>query len=260
MSISVRTRFEVFKRDRFTCAYCGRTPPEVLLHVDHVVPRAAGGSDDIANLVTSCDTCNLGKGPRMLEEGTAPVVGKATLGQLEERIEQAKAYMALLTESGVLADRQLQMVVDAWAKSFGAVDEGDRWIIRGHGDVWPQDASVRRFLRSLTLEDILAAVDIAASKMRGDASGGHAVRYFYGICNRAIQEGVRVGARRSDQQPRYTLDSPEVANREADAWNEGYESAMRFVRSWLAPHRPFGIPDLDGVLDRYLPPPDDSTP
>lgn len=27
MGISVRTRFEVFKRDRFTCHYCGRTIP-----------------------------------------------------------------------------------------------------------------------------------------------------------------------------------------------------------------------------------------
>jgi 5-methylcytosine-specific restriction endonuclease McrA len=34
----------------------------VVLEVDHVVPRAEGGSDDTMNLVTSCFDCNRGKG------------------------------------------------------------------------------------------------------------------------------------------------------------------------------------------------------
>lgn len=82
VSISVRMRFEVFKRDRFTCSYCGRTPPEVLLEADHIIPKAAGGSDDLANLTTACATCNRGKAARLLEEGTAPVVGRATVEEL----------------------------------------------------------------------------------------------------------------------------------------------------------------------------------
>ena len=27
MALSAKARFEIFKRDRFTCSYCGRTPP-----------------------------------------------------------------------------------------------------------------------------------------------------------------------------------------------------------------------------------------
>lgn len=41
-AISTRTRFEVFKRDGFKCLYCGRTPPSVLLHVDHIIPVCSG--------------------------------------------------------------------------------------------------------------------------------------------------------------------------------------------------------------------------
>ena len=50
MSVSKKTRFDVFKRDRFTCVYCGRKPPEVVLNCDHVIPQ-------IENLATSCGIC-----------------------------------------------------------------------------------------------------------------------------------------------------------------------------------------------------------
>lgn len=62
MSLSARTRFEVLKRDGFACQYCGGRAPDVVLHIDHIVARANGGEDDVGNLITSCATCNLGKG------------------------------------------------------------------------------------------------------------------------------------------------------------------------------------------------------
>lgn len=61
MALSVRTRFEVFKRDDFACKYCGRRSPEAILEVDHIVPIRDGGSDDPMNLTTSCWDCNSGK-------------------------------------------------------------------------------------------------------------------------------------------------------------------------------------------------------
>ena len=57
-------RFEIFKRDNFTCVYCGKKPPEVILEVDHIIPRKEGGDDDPSNLATSCFSCNRGKGAR----------------------------------------------------------------------------------------------------------------------------------------------------------------------------------------------------
>lgn len=59
--LGARVRFQVLHRDRFTCQYCGARAPHVRLEVDHVVPRVRGGSDDPANLVTACFTCNQGK-------------------------------------------------------------------------------------------------------------------------------------------------------------------------------------------------------
>lgn len=197
MSVGVRVRFEVFKRDRFTCSYCGRTPPTVLLEADHIVPRAAGGSDEMSNLTTSCQDCNRGKAAGLLEEGTAPVVSRATVEELAERVEQAKAYMELLGGLESVVDNQVGMVTDTWAKRFGAVVEertdGTYWRFRDRYGEWPDVRSVRRILHSLTLADLVAAIDITASKFSGSASNS-AVRYFFGICHRAIREGRPVGS------------------------------------------------------------------
>ena len=67
-ALSKKLRFEVFKRDAFTCQYCGKSAPDVILHVDHIKPVADGGENDIMNLVTSCLDCNLGKGARKLDD------------------------------------------------------------------------------------------------------------------------------------------------------------------------------------------------
>lgn len=52
-------RFQVFKRDRFTCQYCGKSGVE--LEVDHIHPLASGGTNDLDNLITACKDCNRGK-------------------------------------------------------------------------------------------------------------------------------------------------------------------------------------------------------
>lgn len=59
--ISAKLRYEVLRRDRYACRFCGRTAPEAVLHIDHVVPRAQGGRDVASNLQVLCDECNLGK-------------------------------------------------------------------------------------------------------------------------------------------------------------------------------------------------------
>jgi len=60
--VSLKTRFQIFQRDNFKCVYCGATPPDTLLHLDHRVAVANGGTNDWENLVTACAECNLGKG------------------------------------------------------------------------------------------------------------------------------------------------------------------------------------------------------
>ena len=54
-------RFKVLVRDNFKCVYCGKTKEEERIDVDHVIPVASGGTNDIGNLVAACTTCNIGK-------------------------------------------------------------------------------------------------------------------------------------------------------------------------------------------------------
>jgi hypothetical protein len=56
-----RLRFQILRRDAFRCTYCGAHGPNVRLEVDHVHPRALGGTNDPGNLVTACFDCNRGK-------------------------------------------------------------------------------------------------------------------------------------------------------------------------------------------------------
>lgn len=60
------TKREIFRRDQFTCQYCGNHPTR--LTVDHIIPRHLGGTHTWENLVTSCPACNHTKGGRTLEQ------------------------------------------------------------------------------------------------------------------------------------------------------------------------------------------------
>lgn len=54
-------RREVLRRDSHTCQYCGSTKK---LTLDHVIPRAKGGTHTWENVVIACETCNHRKGNR----------------------------------------------------------------------------------------------------------------------------------------------------------------------------------------------------
>jgi hypothetical protein len=86
--ISKKLRFEIFKRDSFTCQYCGKKAPDVILQCDHIKPVAGGGASDILNLLTSCIDCNSGKGARSLTEHMALTKQMDQLAELQTRREQ----------------------------------------------------------------------------------------------------------------------------------------------------------------------------
>ena len=92
-AISKKLRFEVFKRDSFTCQYCGAQSPDVVLHVDHINPVAGGGDNDILNLITSCEPCNLGKGARELGDQSTLEKQRKQLNELNERREQLEMML-----------------------------------------------------------------------------------------------------------------------------------------------------------------------
>ena len=57
---------EIFRRDGYTCQYCGKRP--ATLTVDHIFPRRLGGAYTWDNLVTACPGCNHRKGSRTLQQ------------------------------------------------------------------------------------------------------------------------------------------------------------------------------------------------
>jgi len=68
------TRKEIFRRDAFTCQYCGSTSRA--LTIDHVQPRHLNGPHSWQNVVTACAYCNHKKGGRTLEQSGMKLLKK----------------------------------------------------------------------------------------------------------------------------------------------------------------------------------------
>jgi len=174
-AISTRDRFEVFKRDRFTCAYCGGKPPEVVLHLDHITPVAKGGDNDPTNLVTSCADCNLGKSDVPLGE-TRAAVTSATLKDLREQRDQMEAYQAFLMEERSRREGHADLIA-----------RGLEAILR-RALTLKERAQVIQFLKELPAAEVMDAVDVLALK---DDLSGDAWRYFCGICWTKVKQSRR---------------------------------------------------------------------
>jgi 5-methylcytosine-specific restriction endonuclease McrA len=69
----ILNRQNIFRRDRFTCQYCGVGTE---LTIDHVLPRSRGGPSSWENLVTACKLCNSRKGDNTPEEAAMPLIQK----------------------------------------------------------------------------------------------------------------------------------------------------------------------------------------
>lgn len=145
--IGKKLRFEVFKRDNFTCQYCGATAPEAILHVDHMNPVAGGGTNDILNLVTSCEACNLGKGAREISDQSVLAKQRAQLEELSYRREQLE--MMVQWREG-LADLQEQEI-DAFNAYFSQ-RTGCTLNDVGRGDL-------ATWLKRHAIGELLAALD-----------------------------------------------------------------------------------------------------
>ncbi len=70
------SRRNVFKRDKFTCQYCGSQPGSEELTIDHVLPRAQGGTSTWTNCVLACVNCNSEKADRTPQQARMPLRGE----------------------------------------------------------------------------------------------------------------------------------------------------------------------------------------
>lgn len=73
MSVGRRARMDVLiERHRRRCVYCNRVVrrlrkrfgpwPRDMATEDHIIPKSAGGGDDMGNLVLACIECNNERG------------------------------------------------------------------------------------------------------------------------------------------------------------------------------------------------------
>lgn len=156
MAISKRLRYEILRRDNHTCRYCGSVAPNVELRVDHVIPRALGGSDEPSNLIASCHDCNSGKTSSAPDQNVVDDANKAAM-KWAAAMAQAASEMAehsdgrtelyaavqdafpnfywnrLPKDMGTTIDQLLnvglpaQVIVDMAKVAAGKSGVGDRW-------------------------------------------------------------------------------------------------------------------------------------
>ncbi len=62
IKVMAAMRWRVLQRDNWRCVSCGRSADDqVILHVDHILPRSKGGLNELSNYQTLCSICNIGK-------------------------------------------------------------------------------------------------------------------------------------------------------------------------------------------------------
>lgn len=180
MSIGKGLRFEILKRDGFRCVYCGATPAQSELRVDHIIPRAKGGTDDPGNLTTACFECNAGKTDRHLHEQRADVATPAS--EIATRLAHAKALLD--------AQREVEDARELMA------EEAEREWLDATGREMP--ITVRRALKNQfdknTAEEItraITAVGVAEHLRDGTARA----MYFFGVLRnmREQREALEMG-------------------------------------------------------------------
>lgn len=110
--ITKKLRFEIFKRDNFTCQYCGRKAPDVILNVDHINPVKRGGKNDILNLITSCFECNSGKKARLLTDKSVIEKQQNQLEELNEKRVQMEMMIQWRNELQDIENNQIKFIID----------------------------------------------------------------------------------------------------------------------------------------------------
>jgi hypothetical protein len=115
-NITKKLRFEVFKRDSFTCQYCGQKAPDVVLEIDHINPVSKGGTDNILNLVTSCFDCNRGKGKRSLKKNETLESQRKQMELLNVKREQLEMLNEWHHELLELEERQISIFEDIFGQ------------------------------------------------------------------------------------------------------------------------------------------------
>jgi hypothetical protein len=165
-------RFNVFKRDGFRCQYCGRTPPDVVLEVDHIVAVADGGENAIDNLITACFDCNRGKAAGKLND--IPESLAISLEAKKEKQLQVEEYSKFLEQIKSQADKAIHSIDKVFNSYFPKYTLNNNF----------KHNTLRFFLSKLPSVKAEQAMNMACSKI---TDADRAVKYFCGICHNWIK-------------------------------------------------------------------------
>lgn len=167
-----KKRFEVFKRDKFTCQYCGRKAPDVILEVDHIKPVAEGGNNGILNLITSCRDCNRGKGKIKLSVNEEVAKQQDRLQELAEKREQMEMLIEWRNELVDFENIQNEKLCAYIEKKTGyeLSDLGAN--------------KLKNLVRQFSFSEVMDAIDISFSRYyHGDGnSWDYAFSKIGGVC------------------------------------------------------------------------------
>ena len=177
MAVTKRTRYEVLRRDNYTCRYCGGRAPDVALTVDHVVPAALGGIDDPGNLVAACRDCNAGKSSSHPDD---PLVAQVDEDALRWAAAVKLAARTMASKRQALAD-QVQPFEEAWQAWLPSYRLADRRWTLPHN--WAE--VVASYLDAgLDIDTLIDAARVALHARAADDR----FRYFLGVArNRLIE-------------------------------------------------------------------------
>lgn len=184
-TVGPKLRFEVFKRDGFTCQYCGKKPPDVVLELDHIIAVSAGGNNDEENLLTSCFDCNRGKGGGDLTVAPRAVADAAE--RKKESVRQLREFQRHCDEQELITNQAADRVLQYWLEQLGrTIKPGEESFVE------PYKSSVKNFIEKLTEHGVKHCVWVAAAKFPGHKRVmDDAFRYFCGVCWHRIREGQR---------------------------------------------------------------------
>lgn len=152
-SLSKKVRFEVFKRDSFTCQYCGAKAPNVILEVDHINPVKDGGNNEIMNLITSCFACNRGKSSRKIKDDSIVEKQRAQIEELNIRRQQLEMMLEWRDGVSSIKNESYQKAINYWNSKW------DKFSLSKKGE-----KDIERLMDKFGLINLLDAIDIAFSK------------------------------------------------------------------------------------------------
>lgn len=163
--ISKKIRFEVFKRDSFTCQYCGEKAPNVILNVDHIHPVKEGGTNDIMNLITACFGCNSGKKARKLSDNSVIEKQFNQIEVLNEKRLQLEMLIQWREEVSSIKSKTLEYVLL----------EITRHIPNKYSLTDPYKKKIEIAIDKFGVDIILKSIDISLSKYLLDISDKNSV-------------------------------------------------------------------------------------